>query len=309
MGRPALTLWRYLAPAVLPVAALCTFLLLGDLLARLAPAVAVLALIGFVRFRWAWRLAIDVRRFRTVTAGPVVLHLDPALADRYDPAALAGQFASDLDHLATWFGRPLQGRPTVYLFANAAPIARAFGPWYGGTALPAATAILVTTDRVRETVRHELAHLFAARWNPYAPPLLAEGLAVWLQGTDRGEPIDAAAWPWINEPGLDLRALLNPPFFFAEAHRHACYPLAGSFTGFLIRRYGRAAYRRLYQKLSTRGFARDFEDTLGVSLAEAERAWRLEVRAAGPLGGRAAAAGSPWAAESAAATDTGRGNG
>jgi hypothetical protein len=309
MRRPVLTLWRYLVPAVLPVPALLMVRLLADPWARLAPVATVLVVIGLVRARWAWRLALHVRRVHTLDANRVILHYDPALADRCDLPTLAGQFAADLDRLAAWFGGPLRGRSAVYLFADAAPIARLFGPEYGGTALPAATAVLVTIDRVRETVRHELAHLFAARWNPYAPPLLAEGLAVWLQGTDQGEPIDAAAWPWVNEPALGLRALLSPSFFFADPHRHACYVLAGSFTGFLIRRHGRATHRRLYQWVTARGFERDFEDAVGVSLGAAERAWRQEVRAAGPLGGLAAVAEPPLAAEPVAAPDTGRDNG
>jgi len=78
-----------------------------------------------------------------------------------------------------------------------------------------------------------------------------------LQGTDRGEPIDAAAWPWVGEPGFGLRPLLSPRFYFAQPHQHTCYLLAGSFSGFLLRRYGRTAYRRLYGRLSARGFERE----------------------------------------------------
>lgn len=305
MRRPVLTIWRYLAPAVLPVVAL-PVVLLADPLAPLIPVAVVLVVIGVVRARWALRLAHQVRRFHTLAASSIVLHYDPALAGRYDLPGLSVEFAADLDRLAAWFSRPLRGRPAVYLFADAAPIARLFGPEYGGTALAAANAVLVTTDRVREAVRHELAHLFAFRWNPYAPPLLAEGLAVWLQGSERGEPVDAAAWPWVGESGLGLRAMLSPKFFFADSHRHACYMLAGSFTGFLVRRFGRAAHRRLYQQISAGGFERAFESALGVTLAAAEQEWRQEVRAAGPLGGLAKAAQPPLAAEPAPAPDMDR---
>ena len=77
--------------------------------------------------------------------------------------------------------------------------------------------------------------------------------------------------------------------------------LAGSFTGFLVRRHGRAAYRRLYRGVSAGPFEPVFEDSVGVTLGAAERAWRQEVRAAGPLGGLATVAGSPPAAGSFAA--------
>src|SRR5262249_20591633 len=146
-------------------------------------------------------------------------------------------------------------------------------------------AVLVATGRpLREMVRHELAHLFAARWNPNAPPLLSEGLAVWLQETELGEPIDATAWAWIGESGLSLRSLLDRRFFYADPHRYACYMLAGSFTGFLLRRYGLAAYRQLYRRAGGRGFGRVFARCVGESLDAAERQWRHEVRIGGPLG-------------------------
>jgi hypothetical protein len=306
VGRPIICLWRYLVPAALPVVALGGLVVIDGAQSRLLPVAAVVVVIGLVRSRWAWRLALRVHWFRTLGDDRVRLHYDPAAAGRYDLPALARQCGADLDRLAAWFGRPLRGRPAMFLFADSAPIARLFGPEYGGTALAPANAILVAAGGpIRETVRHELAHLFGARWNPLAPPLLSEGLAVWLQGTDQGELIDAAAWPWIREPGLGLRALLNPRVFFDVRHRHACYLLAGSFTGFLLRRHGKAAYRRLYGRLSGRRFEREFRDCLGASLEAAERAWRAEVLSGGPLGRRAGSAESPWAAEPQGAPDTG----
>jgi hypothetical protein len=198
----------------------------------------------------------------------------------------------------------------VFLFSAHADVGRVFGREYGGVALIDANAIAVAAgDSLREDVRHELAHLFAARWNPQAPPLLGEGLAVWLQGTQHGEPIDAMAWPWVGDARLGLRSLLDRGFFFAEPHRHTCYLLAGSFTGFLLRRHGRKAYRRLYARVGRRGFEREFHRCLGMSLDDAERQWRHELLIGGPLGRPAGAADSPWVAEPHGAPDTGRENG
>jgi hypothetical protein len=60
----------------------------------------------------------------------------------------------------------------------------------GGTVLMHANAVLLAADcPLREGLRHELAHLFAFRWNLHAPPLVQEGLAVWLHcwnGSYRG---------------------------------------------------------------------------------------------------------------------------
>src|SRR5215471_10498734 len=109
----------------------------------------------------------------------------------------------------------------------------------GGTIIWRANAIVIANEnRVEEAMRHELAHLFAFRRSASTPPLLSEGLAVWLQETDFGQPIHFAALPLLLLGTLPLPKLLRAKFFFDETHRQSCYILAGSFTGFLIHRYG-----------------------------------------------------------------------
>jgi len=306
VGRSLLSLWRCLLRVALPVPILVGLVALNGTHSRLLPLAVVAVVIGQFRSRSVWRLAAAVRRFRTLADGRVGLHYDPAVVGRYDLPALARRCGADLDRLAAWFGRPIR-RPAVFLFSAHADVGRLFGPRYGGAALAEANAVVVAAgDTLREDVRHELAHLFAARWNSQAPPLLGEGLAVWLQGTNQGEPIDAMAWPWIGEPGLGLQGLLDEGFFFAEQRRHTCYLLAGSFTGFLLRRYGQKAYRRLYARASRRNFGRELHRCMGVSLDEAERQWRYELLIGGPLGRKAGSAESPWAAELGGAVGTSR---
>jgi hypothetical protein len=87
-------------------------------------------------------------------------------------------------------------------------------------------------------LRHELAHLFAFQWNTSAPPLVQEGLAVWLQGTtpdqtDTAEDIGSFL-PFDTDPSL----MLAPRYFFATNRIHLSYALAGGFTDFLIHRFG-----------------------------------------------------------------------
>src|SRR5262249_51452329 len=139
-------------------------------------------------------------------------------------------------------------RVVVYVFDTCSAVSRIFGASYYGTALRLANAIVVVDSTcVEETERHELVHLFAARWNSVAPPLWSEGIAVWLQRTVPYRPMDWAAGPLLANRDLRLSRLLKPEFFFAPPQCHACYVLAGSFTGFLIRRYGWDRYRWFYR--------------------------------------------------------------
>jgi hypothetical protein len=283
VNRPILSLWPYLWRAFVALPAALTLAALGVVSAALIAVAAALLLLGAWQFRWLWRFAQRVRRFRTMTDGRVVLHYEPGLERRRDLRLLMRDCRADLDQLARQFKFTLRRTPVVYLFHSYRDIASIFGPEYGGTALSAATAIVVADDNaLSESVRHELVHLFAARWGLAAPPLLDEGLAVWLQETDRGQPIDAAARPWLCEPGLKLRSLLSRRFFFAEPQRYACYLLAGSFTGFLVRRYGWPAYRKLFRMSDGTRFEAKFEKCFAISLDEAERQWRYETLARSP---------------------------
>jgi hypothetical protein len=122
---------------------------------------------------------------------------------------------------------------------------------------------------------HELTHLFAIRLNPWAPPLLSEGLATWLQGTYGGYAIDDLAAAWLRQETVRLRPLLDPTGFFAASWG---YTVAASFSGFLIRRSGWDTYRRFYrQELGAGRFDARFTEYFGLSLEEAEEQWRCKL--------------------------------
>ncbi len=187
----------------------------------------------------------------------------------------------ELDYVSDQLGDSLRGRLVVYLFATGKGISNVFGPLYGATALPLANAIVIPNDRnLQEITLHELVHVFSGRWNAFAPPILSEGLSVWLQETRGGEPIDTAALPLLlGKPDFTLPMLLNRRFFFGDPQRHACYILAGSFTGFLLRRHGLKHYRRLFRRCDGTRFCAKFEKCFGVKLEMAEQQWRDEVLA------------------------------
>jgi hypothetical protein len=239
---------------------------------------AVLFVPFFWRFRWLWRFCRQVRRFGTIENSRIVLHYEPELEGREAFPLLLLTCRTELDSLTRLFGSPLRRRVKVFFFARWQDVAAIVGPGCGGLAISQGNVIVIARDNcVPESMRHELAHLFSSRWNVFAPPLLSEGLSVSLQGTVWGQPIDSAALSLLRQGGLRLSSLLQSKFFFAEPRRHSCYTLAGSFTGFLIRRYGWARYRKLYRRCSGFRFRATFQKCIGISLERAEWQWRNEV--------------------------------
>lgn len=229
-------------------------------------------------YRWLWRFCRRVRRFATAENARIALHYEPELVGMASISALLQFCEKELDNLTQWFGSPLRGRVNVFLFARWRDISAIYGSGYGGLAISRANLIVIAWDNnVPESVRHELAHLFAFRWSVQAPPLLSEGLPVWLQGSHWGRSIDDEARTLIQRPCPRLTKLLRKKFFFAEAQRQACYLLAGSFTGFLIRRYGWDSLRELYRCCDGTRFAAKFEKCFGISLDKADWQWRNEV--------------------------------
>lgn len=168
--------------------------------------------------------------------------------------------------------------PAVYLFARPATVQRLHGAGHDAFADSTANAMLISVrdlqpNEPKHIVRHELAHLFAARWNAFAPPLFSEGLATWLGGWEDGKPVDYHALTYllmdVYYPFAWLRA--RKAFFGAGLQ---AYALAGSFTGYLVRRYGWKPYEDLYRKVTRRNLAEHFERCFGRPLQGAERDWR-----------------------------------
>jgi hypothetical protein len=279
LSRPILSLWPYFWRALTPFVMLAVLAFLPGPPYFALAGVGALLLIGVGRSQWwLWRLASQVRRFHTTSKGRIVLHYAPELNDGRDMAALLQQCQVELDDLTARFGFPLRGRVVVFLFSRHQQIGKIFRPHYAGAALWRANAIIIADNYNTQAVRrHEFAHLFSGRWSWHAPALLSEGLSVWLQETWCGRPIDAVALPLLNKRGLKLHLFLKYQFFFADPNRTSCYVLSGSFTGFLIRRYGWQRYRKLYRLCNGVRFRAKFKKCFGAALETAEWQWRNEI--------------------------------
>ena len=301
MARPLLSLWPFAWRAFLLNALLGTVTLVVVISFDLpAEAVGFMLLWQLVlllsicwRLRKLGRFAWRVRLFRTWRGRRVVLHYEPGLENWLDLAGLQRRCEAELDGLAERFGFPLR-RLAVFLFWTWADISKVFGEGFAGTALYEANAVVLADDaNIPESLRHELTHLFTVRWSPQAPPLLSEGLPTCLQGTVCGRPVDWLAGQLLSDPKSVLPHLLRRQVFFSSRYRSACYSLAGSFTGFLIRRFGWDRYHTLYRRVGparingvfkpvpyTVWFASAFQNVFGLTLEEAERQWREDVREA-----------------------------
>jgi hypothetical protein len=281
--RPILSLWAYMWRLVAMFVGFAVLLLgaIGPYFFWKAAAASLplgLAILGARRQKWLWQFARSVSKFHTVREGPITLHYAPELADGWDLSIIRRRCASEFDHVRQHFPNSPGQRAVVYLFATWKDIQNIFGRHYGGTALTAANAIVIGYDNyIQESMRHEFAHLFSTRWNRYAPPLLSEGLSGVLQGTKWGRPFDVAVHSVLCQT-FTISELLNGKSFFSEPHRTAaCYIAAGSFTGFLIRRFGWEKFQRLYCDCTAQNFKTKFEEHFGVLLEQAETQWRSEV--------------------------------
>ena len=286
--RPIVSLWPFFVPmvfwpAVFVLSCFATWFAIAIYPSRndVTPHFITASIVSFLisvrcvhNHRWLWRLCRSVWHFQTESTRRVVLHFDPTLKERWDFDVLFKRFEAALDDLALWFDISFRRRLVVYLFPSYSSIQQAFQQKIGGTALKQPNAIVITADsNLEEIMRHEITHLYSFHWNRKAPPLLSEGLAVWLQGTNFGMPIDFAA-RLVSQHSLSFDQLLKPNFFFSPQYQNACYCLAGSFTGFLIRRYGWNKYRQCYRSAGIGYLRRKFKKTFGLSLKEAESKWQ-----------------------------------
>jgi len=221
---------------------------------------------------WLWRLSRRVVGFRTVSNERVSLLFPAGFDGAIKLHELIQWSESDLDDLSQRFGIRLRRRLNVVLISSHRDITADFGRPMGGTALVAATAVVLAADcPLRQCLRHELAHLFAARWNLDPPPLVQEGLAVWLERTEPDQT-DTDRDPFlVSRFDADPSPLLDPRYFFSSDRVHASYALAGAFTGFLIRRFGWDHYRGFYRKAECWTFRSVFQRHFGMRL---EEAWR-----------------------------------
>ncbi len=244
-------------------------------------AIAAPVVVGVVVFKSGllqllWRFRRLTSGFRTISTSNLVLHYAPA-AEAWDVRKYLDTAEATLTDFTKRFGLSLRRRLVVFLFANPSELSRVFRWEYSAAALIHGDAILLSpSSRAPEMIRHELAHLFSAYWGSLDPPFKGDGLATHLEEHIDGRPVDFAALArLVGRRAMPLIALLRRSYFYYD--RNYSYSLAGSFTGFLIRRFGWDAYEQFFRRCRPRRYKEDLEKVFGITFASAERQWRLEL--------------------------------
>ena len=220
-----------------------------------------------------WRFSRRIVSFRTVSSDRVSVLFPADLDGRIDFTEVMRLAGLDLDDLAQRFGFRLRRRLTIVVVPSHQDLtADSLGGLRGTACWAPATAVILAFDcSFRDSLRHELTHLFAARWNTYPPPLIQEGLAMWLKDTDPERTNTAEDMRLIRRFNTDPSLLLDARYFFAPDRLHETYAVAGVFTGFLVRRFGWDRYRKFYRFDSKDRwtFRARFKKYYGMSLEEA----------------------------------------
>lgn len=136
--------------------------------------------------------------------------------------------------------------------------------------------IVHTTHRVD---RHEMVHLLAKPWG--APiPLLAEGLACWLDGTVEGRPWTERARELAADGWIPLGSLVERPAFL-DAPDEVAHTIAAAFVDWVLAERDKELLRALYGSLGETYLASrnalELEQRLGLTLSELDAALRARV--------------------------------
>jgi hypothetical protein len=234
--------------------------------------------------RWIAQLVAfsrSVLGFRQLRTWRVVVRYAPKAQSRLDPSGLLALSDRLLGELSSQFGRRLRLPLVVYLFPSISELARLFNHEMGGAALVGGDAVvgadhLGAVSRPEETMRHEIAHLLSVRCGELPPAFKSEGLATWRQVSWRGKPVDFHALVLLR--GGQCMPL---PWFMKRSAFYSgerwSYMLAGSFTGYLVRRFGWDHYLRFYRAAAEDNLEVVFRRTFREPLSEVERQWRADL--------------------------------
>jgi hypothetical protein len=228
----------------------------------------------------ARRFGRRVRRFGCLSNDSVQVRYKPEAGARVDVQRVLQMSDEALRALSSRLSCRLRRRLVVFLFNHHAEISSFFGTRISGGALIGGDAVVLAADALgamkspAELIRHEIAHLLSYYWGKLDPPLKGEGLATWAQEQIEGKDIDLQALAClVGNACVPLWMMLWGETFRWQI-RSVSYALAGSFTRFLIQRFGLECYRDWFRTAGPKNFEHSFEKSFGMSLIEAEREWR-----------------------------------
>ncbi|MDP2703953.1 MAG: hypothetical protein Q8P01_02055 [bacterium] len=224
-------------------------------------------------------------RWRSAETEHYVFHFFPDSVAAKDIDAIKTRQESAYQKIITFLGVPVPKRKiSYYFYPNEVTKTALMGdPWYAQSIYDEFRVHVLYTETVKPIGEHEDAHLLSLPWG-LSIGLFQEGLAEHFscrnwEGRDHDECVregyKRGVLPSVTE-------LMDHISWSASADEHAIYfySLAGAFTKFLIKKFGKEKFRELYQNTNREKSAKEnavvFAGVYGAEVEEVETPWRRE---------------------------------
>jgi len=220
--------------------------------------------------------------FKVVSTKRFVFYLLPDTPAEKDIAAITKRREKVLKDICDFLGVSFDRRVNFFLFPDAPSKRWCIGHQGDGLAFDT-TIAEIYNEETRVDPAHELTHIVASQIGS-PPALMNEGLAVYMQRDHKWDDqhIDTTA------SELLLKGKLVPVDELIRRNEigsrpddgEVAYPQSASFVKFIIDRYGREQFLKLYAglRVGADDNATRFSNILGVELGVAEREWKKSLR-------------------------------
>lgn len=240
-------------------------------------------LAAFLEYDWAekYRDGTKIPPFEVVATEHFVFYVLPDSPGLEEIDTIKSRREQTLKEICDFLGVSFSGRINFFLFPDAPSKRWCMSHQGDGLAFDTTIAEIYNED-TRVDPAHEITHIIASQiGNP--PALLNEGLAVYMQSDHKwnDEDVDVTASKLLREAKLvPLNELIKRNEIGSQPDDgEVAYPQSASFVKFIIDRYGRQQFLKLYGKLkigAEDNVAR-FKETFGVDLDTAEQEWRKAI--------------------------------
>lgn len=234
----------------------------------------------FMKYDWVktYRHGARIPPFEVVSTEHFVFYVLPDSPAKRDIETIQSRREQCMKEICAFLGVSLDEPINFFLFPDAP--SKRWCMLHQGDGLAFDTTIAeIYSEDTHVDPAHELTHIVASQIG-HPPALLNEGLAVYMQAGHKwnDENVDVTAGELLREGKLaPLTELIKRTEIGSRPDDgEVAYPQSASFVKFLIDRYGRGQFLKLYGNLNTS--AEDnvsrFRNVMGVELESAEQEWR-----------------------------------
>lgn len=234
----------------------------------------------FLEYDWAekYRNGARIPPFEVVSTEHFVFYVLPGSPAAREIEIIESRREQSMKDICAFLGVSFDKPVNFFLFGDA-PSKRWCMSHQGDGLAFDRTIAEIYNDDTHVDPAHELTHIVASETgNP--PAMLGEGLAVYMQAGHKwnDEHVDVTAGKLLREGKLaPLTELIKRgEIGSAPDDGEVAYPQSASFVKFLIDRYGRGQFLKLYGNLDTNADdnVSRFGNVIGVELESAEQEWR-----------------------------------